>query len=169
MPNPTKWPPQRSSKWKTQKKLGNNQGAMNGGIYIISDKATGKAYIEKVATPGEVQRETIEVEIDILKQLKGKNDFVVQIADYWLDKKALQGGVILEYCTKGSLETLIEKHRQYKRPISEQWLWRWASQLSGGLACCHYGPTYRDTDIDGTEWDFIIHRGKCMEVRDCAI
>jgi serine/threonine protein kinase len=139
---------------------------MNGGIYIVSDKETGKAYIEKVATADEVQRQTVELEIDILEQLK-RHDFIVQIADCWLDKKLLRGGIILEYCTKGSLETLIEKHRkENNRPISEQWIWRWSMQLSSALAYCHYGPTYNEAD---TSWDYIVHRGKSLEVRNCAI
>ncbi|KAF2660791.1 kinase-like protein [Lophiostoma macrostomum CBS 122681] len=155
------YPTQRSSKWRTQKPLVKNEGAMNGGINIVTDKATGKAYIEKVTKRDEIQRGMAEVEISILRQLKG-NDFVVQIADWYLDltKGREQGGIILEFCTKGSLESLIERHRLNNRPISEQWIWRWACQLAGGLAYCHYGPTY-DTSRN-SDWNYVIHREQPM-------
>jgi NIMA (never in mitosis gene a)-related kinase len=157
----------RSSRWETKIEKGRNGGGLNGGINVVADRRTGKAYIEKLIPANLVSGGYAKKEIEVMKQLRG-HDFIVQIVDYYLNHAKKEASIVMEFCTMGSLEKLIERHRKANmRPIGEHYIWKWFMQITCALCYCHYGPSPKDP-AEMAKWNPIFHRGRLFHNAFCT-
>lgn len=44
----------------------------------------------------------------------------------------------MEYCEKGDLKQLIQKHLKSKEPIEENVIWKLLTEITLALRACHY-------------------------------
>jgi NIMA (never in mitosis gene a)-related kinase len=152
----------RSSRWVTKIEKGTNGGGLNGGINIVADRETGKAYVEKVFPAEGISNGYAKREIDVMMQLRGHSS-IIYIEDYFIDYHKRRGSVVMEYCTMGSLDKLISRHRNANmRPIGEHYIWKWFIQIASALQYCHYGPYPRDPR-EVAKWNPVFHRGEYLE------
>jgi len=149
----------RSSRWVTKIEKGSNGGGLNGGINIVADRQTGKAYVEKVFPAAGFRNGLAQREVEIMMQLRGHQS-IIYLEDAYLDHRRMRGSVVMEYCTMGSLDKLIDRHRNAnKRPIGEHYLWKWFIQIASALQYCHFGPYPRDPK-EVAKWNPVFHRGE---------
>lgn len=149
---------QEPAGYKVQKQLGNNGGGMNNGIEIVSRDRQG--YIKKNLDDKEVKKGYAKREVDFLRQLKG-HPHIVKMVDWYIDWNKERAGIYMEYCSMGSMEQLILRHRAHNmRMINERDITLWFYQLADALAYCHYGPNpYSARALE--QWNTVYHRGMC--------
>lgn len=152
--------------WHRERQLGaENRGNLNGGVYVVKDRKTGKKYIEKCAKDTLVKDGTILQEVTILKYLSSpSHDHITRMVDHFVDRKLCKASIYLERCSVGGLESLIESRYQAGDLFNELDIWEWFIQLFSALTYCHYGPdpkarfaNKRPEDWKNA-WDMVFHR-----------
>ncbi|KAL5434649.1 hypothetical protein PMIN06_011331 [Paraphaeosphaeria minitans] len=152
--------------WNRQRKLGaENRGALNGGVWVVKDRKTGKEHIEKCAQEKMIRDGTILQEITILKYLSSpSHDHITCMVDHFVDKRLCKASIYLEKCSLGGLETLIESRYQTRELFNELDVWEWFIQLFSALTYCHYGPdpaarfAHKRPEDWENAWDMVFHR-----------
>lgn len=74
-------------------------------------------------------------EVNILRELK--HDNIVRYYDKIVDKKNTTIYIIMEYCAGGDLSQLINKCKQSKQYIPEDFIWKMLMQIVLALFECH--------------------------------
>ncbi|KAL5390311.1 hypothetical protein DPSP01_001883 [Paraphaeosphaeria sporulosa] len=155
--------PDRS--WTRERQLGaENRGALNGGVWVVKDRMSGKEYIEKCAQDTMIKDGTILQEITILKYLSSpSHENITKLVDHFVDKKLCKASIYLKECSMGRLEALIESRYQGGELFNELDVWEWFIQLFSALTYCHYGPdptarfAYNRPEDWENEWDRVFH------------
>ncbi|KAF2443370.1 kinase-like protein [Karstenula rhodostoma CBS 690.94] len=155
-----------SRSWQRSRQLGaENRGALNGGVWVVKDRKTGKKYIEKCAQPALVADGTVLQEITILKYLSSPSHaHITRMVDHFVDRPRCTASIYLERCSAGGLEALIASRHQAGELFNEMDVWEWFIQLFSALTYCHYGPDpkarfarTRPEDWEDS-WDMVFHR-----------
>lgn len=168
MPNsslkPSYIPSRRNNdRWDTKIEKGQNGGGLNGGINIVADRNTGKAYVEKVFPAEGIRKGYALRELEIMYQLRGHQS-IVRLEDYYIDFQRRKGTIVMEYCTMGSMDRLISRHiKADYRPIGEHHIWQWFMQIASAMQYCHYGP-YPTDPREVEKWNPVFHRGEFQHV-----
>ncbi|PAA78510.1 hypothetical protein BOX15_Mlig013584g1, partial [Macrostomum lignano] len=86
-------------------------------------------------TMTEAEKRYLCSEVNLLKSLSHPN--IVKYVDRIHDRATGKVYIIMEYCDGGDLLKRIRAHREKKKYIPEQQIWKWLTQLSLALRCCH--------------------------------
>ncbi|KAJ4289642.1 hypothetical protein N0V90_010971 [Kalmusia sp. IMI 367209] len=155
-------------KWDAVRQLGasdGNNGGLNGGVFVVKERATGVEYIEKRANKEMVKRNAVMQEIIILKYLsEPSHPHITRMVDHYVNKHTLQSSIYLERCDRGGLNVLIEDRVNTGELFNEIDVWEWFIQLFDALTYCHYGPNprarFNNTKAEDwkNSWDMVFHR-----------
>ena len=149
--------------FKRVKKL-NQNGANNGGVYVVIQRYSGRKCIEKEFTPGATIEGKAAHEMTTLRALKHKN--VVEYIDGFLDEHPRQpyASIYMENCNLGTLESCLKQHISAGKTIEEGFIWSIWAQLVNALGYIQHGYQELIT-VHGTTtqpadpyWRGIVHR-----------
>jgi NIMA (never in mitosis gene a)-related kinase len=107
-----------------------------GVVYKCTRKADGKNYVIKTISIAELsQKEQLEAanEVKILATMDSA--VVVRYYDSFVEDKVLN--IVMEYCDRGDLKNLIDKHVAAKKRLREDDIWSLFLQIALGLHYIH--------------------------------
>ncbi|KAF2492240.1 kinase-like protein, partial [Lophium mytilinum] len=130
-------------------------GALNGGIFIVKSKSSGKLYIEKRFTSRDVRELHAKREVAYLRQLRGHPN-IAQLKAFELDPRDTPR-MYMEFYELGALDTLIDRYENKQVYLPEGFLWRVLLDVAKALRFCVYGIHKEDDKVD-PDWDSILHR-----------
>ncbi|KAF1961204.1 hypothetical protein CC80DRAFT_232580 [Byssothecium circinans] len=129
-------------KWIVDKRITNDGGGMNGGIYLVRDAKTDKEYIEKRAKREDISSGFTVQEILILKFLScPPHPNITPIVDHFVDTRNKKASIYLERANRGSLMDFIDARRESDKVLfNELDVWEWFIMLFDAMSYCHFGP-----------------------------
>jgi len=100
----------------------------------------------------EKEKGQLVAEVNILRELK--NPFIVRYHDRIIDKASTTIYIIMEHCSGGDLNKLVNKHKREGTHIDEGAIWKVLSQCILALKECHHrrtdaGPTTSSSASSG--------------------
>ena len=96
----------------------------------------------------EKEKGQLVAEVNILRELK--NPFIVRYHDRIIDKASTTIYIIMEHCSGGDLNKLINMHKKAGTNINEDEIWKVLSQCILALKACHH-RTESSTTTSGKE------------------
>ncbi|KAF2797289.1 kinase-like protein, partial [Melanomma pulvis-pyrius CBS 109.77] len=141
-------------------------GSFNKGIWIVQHMNTGKILLCK-----NVPARGSDVEVKMLKLLQDHPN-VTHIYDCipgnweswqkYSEQPCAWDKIILEYCDRGTLATLIERYQNLNLSIPEAFIWKVLESLAEALRYLHAGRNLKfeneEWHTPNANWDPIIHR-----------
>ncbi|KAG0355197.1 Serine/threonine-protein kinase Nek2 [Podila minutissima] len=101
------------------------------------------------------EKEQLVAEVNILKDLKHPN--IVEFLERVIDRENCFIYILMEYCEGGDLASVIQRHKENRVPIPEEFVWELMTQLIMALHECHYGVIV-DPETKKTTPRPILHR-----------
>ncbi|KAG0038001.1 Serine/threonine-protein kinase Nek2 [Podila clonocystis] len=101
------------------------------------------------------EKEQLVAEVNILKDLKHPN--IVEFLERVIDRDNCFIYILMEYCEGGDLAAVIQRHKENRVPIPEEFVWELMTQLIMALHECHYGVIV-DPETKKTTPRPILHR-----------
>ncbi|KAG0090444.1 G2-specific serine/threonine protein kinase [Podila epicladia] len=101
------------------------------------------------------EKEQLVAEVNILKDLKHPN--IVEFLERVIDRENCFIYILMEYCEGGDLAAVIQRHKENRVPIPEEFVWELMTQLIMALHECHYGVIV-DPETKKTTPRPILHR-----------
>ncbi|TNJ26662.1 Kinase, NEK [Giardia muris] len=123
-------------------------------VHKVEHIATKRVYARKTVRYGSRDQRAVQLlmqEANLLRRLHHVN--VLGYHDVIIDEKAKVIYIFTEFCSKGDLYQLIDKHRYPRQNIPEDRLWKIFGQLLLALEYCH-SPTKPDFELG----EVVIHR-----------
>jgi serine/threonine protein kinase len=105
-----------------------------GNVKKVREKLTGEIMVWKEINYKDIKKEQIRLivsEVNILRSVDDEN--VVKYHARINDKHNFRIYILMEYCEKGDLKQLIQKHQKSKEPIDENVIWRLLTELTLAL------------------------------------
>jgi NIMA (never in mitosis gene a)-related kinase 2 len=84
----------------------------------------------------ERDRKQIVAEVNILKELH--HEHIVRYHDRHVDRNAGVLYILMEYCGRGDLSSVIHQAIKHDRPIPEDHIWSYLMQILLALQYCHH-------------------------------
>ncbi|KAI1434332.1 kinase-like protein [Xylaria sp. CBS 124048] len=140
------------------------RGGMNGGIYKVKSSITNQVYVEKVFTDlDSTSRKLAKNEIDMMRKLMHSS--IVHYIDAYYREKPFGASVYMEYCDRGSLDTLLQKYRDEKKAhlpfrLPEGFIWHAFVGLADALGYLQTGRSFVSRSLqnnEGKAWQPIVH------------
>ncbi|KAF9392231.1 Serine/threonine-protein kinase Nek2 [Podila verticillata] len=101
------------------------------------------------------EKEQLVAEVNILKDLKHPN--IVEFLERVIDRENCFIYILMEYCEGGDLASVIQRHKENRVQIPEEFVWELMTQLIMALHECHYGVIV-DPETKKTTPRPILHR-----------
>lgn len=139
--------------YRVVKKL--KTSGMSVAVNLVQDEQRGRLFIEKHVRADGPRRARAIAELNALHRIEHGRNLNYLVTHLWGPREAYCT-FILEYCDAGSLQDMIDRHRQSRRDIPEEFAWHVLLGIANGLAFLHFGT--RDTSRRGiADWDAICH------------
>jgi serine/threonine protein kinase len=113
------------------------RGGNGNKVYLVKDLNTGVKYALKrihLDFTEAKEKEKNENEIEIFKSLNHPN-LIQYITSFYDKKKRLC--IIMEYADNGDLYSIVKNHRQTKKHINEDLIWKFVLQIFQGIKYIH--------------------------------
>ncbi|PAA78509.1 hypothetical protein BOX15_Mlig003906g2 [Macrostomum lignano] len=105
---------------------------------LIRRKSDGKLLVWKRIHYGSMDEQELKMllsELMVVRQIRHPN--IVEYVGRIVDEVKQDVYIVSEYCANGDLTGVIKKHIREGKYIPEQQIWKWLTQLSLALRCCH--------------------------------
>lgn len=112
-----------------------------GKVSKIRRKETGEILVWKeidYSDISEKERKLIITEVNIMRTIEDSH--IVQYDSRVVDQDKKKIYIVMEYCEKGDLKQLLEKHKKSGEPIKEEYIWEVMTQMLLALDTCHNNP-----------------------------
>eukprot|EP00826_Nyctotherus_ovalis_P025337 TRINITY_DN1962_c0_g2_i1.p1 TRINITY_DN1962_c0_g2~~TRINITY_DN1962_c0_g2_i1.p1 ORF type:complete len:205 (+),score=33.47 TRINITY_DN1962_c0_g2_i1:138-752(+) len=97
-------------------------------VYKVVQRSTGEEFAMKVIDTTKKRKEELKNEVALVKKLNSlANPNIIKY----------QANIVMEYCSGGSLEDLIEKHKEKHKHFSEARIVEFMRQILTGVDCVH--------------------------------
>eukprot|EP00826_Nyctotherus_ovalis_P039453 TRINITY_DN3798_c0_g4_i3.p1 TRINITY_DN3798_c0_g4~~TRINITY_DN3798_c0_g4_i3.p1 ORF type:complete len:465 (-),score=37.63 TRINITY_DN3798_c0_g4_i3:8-1402(-) len=114
-----------------------NTGSVNK-IYKVVQKSTGKEFAMKVISTRKVAKKKLKNEVKIMKKLSlPQNLHIVKYETSFIRVDKDECGIVMEYCSGGSLKDLIEKYKKEGKSFLECTILNFMRQILLGVNCIH--------------------------------
>ena len=113
------------------------QGA-HGRVYKVKKNSTGKEYVMKIIYTKKEDQTMFQNEVALMRKINTlSSPYLVKYIKSYTNKKELEYVIIMEYCSRGSLEDIIKKYKMKKERIPEKMVLKFMKQILLGVMALH--------------------------------
>ena len=117
-----------------------------GSVFKVVRKSDATDYAMKVVDISRMRREEVRDAVNEIRVLASvRHAHVVGFMEAFLEKNNEQLCIVMEFCGRGDLASVIEAAKKARRPLAEPRIWTTLIQLMSGVAALHEkGIVHRD-------------------------
>ena len=140
-------------------------GGMSMAVNVVKEIRTGKKLIEKtIRLDSAPARHRARAELRALRQAMQSRS-LNHLHKFYEDRSRGTVNFILEYCDKGSLDSILKEHLRQRRRVKEDFVWHVLIGMARGLAFLHCGITDAVRGRPASEWDPTFH----LDLKPCNV
>jgi len=109
-----------------------------GKVYKVRNKSTGEECVMKIINTKKIDQAMFQNKVTDMEKINTlSSPYLVKYITSYIREEKLQYAIIMEYCSGGSLEEIIEKYKKKRENIPEDTVLKFMKQILLGLMALH--------------------------------